>query len=261
MDPVLELLDENGQRLQSCYAPQYNSPCLNDDLVPGNRNFDLELRVPGPAGVLKTFYAHVFDWRGDARPDMVYTIQVNGVVQPLSIAPSSLGLGATRGANYRKQFTTSGGTGGVTWSISSGTLPPGWFLNNTGSLGGVATATGIYTFTVRATDSSTPPQVADKQFTLQIAEPLVLTSSLDVTVCAYQSFVVPMGTTGGLPPIRWGISSQRWQAGIDLEADTGLLIGYAGQPDNFTASLGVNDSADPSSGQSGQLALHIVNCP
>jgi hypothetical protein len=260
-DPVLELLDENGQRLQSCYGPQYSSPCLSDDYAPGNHNFDLELQTPGAAGVPTTFYAHVFDWRGDARPDMVYGLHVNGVTQPLSFGPASLGLGATRGVNYQKQFVASGGTGTATFTTSSGALPPGWSLSASGVLGGEATTTGIYTFSVRATDSATSPQIAERSFTLQIAEPLVITSSMDVTVCAYKSFALRLETTGGLPPTRWSYSFQRWRAGIELEADTGFLIGYAGQPDDFLGFVGVGDSADPPSGQGGQFALHIADCP
>jgi hypothetical protein len=162
--------------------------------------------------------------------------------------------------NYEREFRSAGGIGAVAWSFS-GTLPPGWSLGATGSLTGVATTTGTYTFTIRATDSANPPQIAEQQFTLQIAEPLVLLSSLDVTVCAYKAFAVSFETSGGLPPIRWGISSQRWPAGVQLEADTGLLIGYASQPDTFTGFAGVGDSADPPSGQSGQLILRVVDCP
>ena len=48
-------------------------------------------------------YIHVLDWRGDARPDMLYFLNVSGVIEPLTMSPTTLGLGATRGAGYRRQ--------------------------------------------------------------------------------------------------------------------------------------------------------------
>jgi hypothetical protein len=262
MDTVLQLLDGNGQRLQSCVAPQFTSPCLNDDRGIGIRDSLLDLRVPGPPGTQTPFYAHVLDWRGQARPDMRYAMSVGGVTQPLSFSPASLGLGATLGVAYQKQFFPAGGTGAINFSLASGMLPPGWSLTANGLLTGTATATGIHTFTVQAVDSATPPQTAQRQFTLQIAEPLRITTPIDsLEICAFKSFAIPLETTGGLPPFRWSISAPRWQAGVDLDINTGVLSGYGPIPDTITALVTVSDSADPSSGDHGQLTLNILNCP
>ena len=51
---------------------------------------------------------------------MLYYLNISGVIEPLRIAPTTLGWGATRGVAYQQQFTTTGGTGSVTWTLSGG---------------------------------------------------------------------------------------------------------------------------------------------
>ena len=56
---------------------------------------------------------------------------------------------------YSDQLTMTGGTSPITWSVSTGTLPPGITLSaSTGLLSGTPTTAGSYSFTVKVTDSS-----------------------------------------------------------------------------------------------------------
>jgi hypothetical protein len=75
LDSVLEIVDANNTRLSLCSAPA--NLCLNDDL-PNGGSTDSILTMQVPAGNPLTFYAHVLDWRGDARPDFIYTITITG---------------------------------------------------------------------------------------------------------------------------------------------------------------------------------------
>ncbi len=85
LDSVLEIVDANNNRPSLCDDPlyypfgSYTSPCLNDD-IPNGKTTDsiLILQVPATNTGPLTFYAHVLDWRGDARPDFIYTITVTG---------------------------------------------------------------------------------------------------------------------------------------------------------------------------------------
>jgi len=85
LDSVLEIVDASNNRLSLCSNPPlypngpYTNPCLNDDL-PGGGSTDsiLTMQVPASNSGPLTFYAHVLDWRGDARPDFIYTITVTG---------------------------------------------------------------------------------------------------------------------------------------------------------------------------------------
>lgn len=94
LDSVIEIVDSNGTRLSICKDPaqaflqppavldpnpnDFNDSCINDDESPNTLDSSLQLQVPGSATSPLTFYVHVLDWNGSARPDMVYQIQVSG---------------------------------------------------------------------------------------------------------------------------------------------------------------------------------------
>jgi hypothetical protein len=73
LDSVIEFVDANGVVLNTCVAPVFNSPCISDDMELGVQ-LDSLLEIQISAGLGATFYLHVVDWRGDARPDMLYDI-------------------------------------------------------------------------------------------------------------------------------------------------------------------------------------------
>jgi hypothetical protein len=82
LDTVIEIVDANGQRLNTCRQPgdtstTFTGNCINDDISasPHVQDSAIDFQV----GNVTTFYVHVFDWRGDARPDMTYTLQVSGI--------------------------------------------------------------------------------------------------------------------------------------------------------------------------------------
>lgn len=75
IDTVVELVNAGGVRLQTCGAPQFNQACMNDDR--SNSSLDSLLQVRVGAGT--TFYIHVVEWRGDARPDLRYRLELSGI--------------------------------------------------------------------------------------------------------------------------------------------------------------------------------------
>jgi hypothetical protein len=78
LDSVIEIVDVNGVRLNVCSVstgPPYNQPCVSDDEVLGVQlDSFLEMQV----GATTTFFVHVVDFRGDARPDLLYDIVITG---------------------------------------------------------------------------------------------------------------------------------------------------------------------------------------
>jgi len=89
-------------------------------------------------------------------------------LNPLAISTQSL-AGGTVGALYSASLAASGGTLPYTWSISSGLLPTGLSLNSsTGNISGTPTAAGTFTFTVQATDASSPQQTATQSLSIVI---------------------------------------------------------------------------------------------
>lgn len=76
MDSVIRIVDAGGATLNTCVDPDFNSACIDDDEDPGVLlDSFLQVRVD----TATTFYVHVVDWRGDARPDHLYTIVVSGI--------------------------------------------------------------------------------------------------------------------------------------------------------------------------------------
>lgn len=102
-----------------------------------------------------------------------YSGTVGGAVVVLPAA--SLG-NASAGTAYSHSFSASGGTPGYTYVLQSGPLPAGMALSSAGVLSGTPTQAGSFTFTVRATDSSTgtgAPFSALQSYTLTVAAPTI----------------------------------------------------------------------------------------
>lgn len=93
MDATVELLNVNGSRLVTCNDAADDNPpagvpitkdptplgfddsCMNNGTDFSKAKFAfLDFKVPGTGNV--DFYIHVFDWRGGARPDMLYRLDV-----------------------------------------------------------------------------------------------------------------------------------------------------------------------------------------
>ena len=69
------------------------------------------------------------------------------------------------------QFSSSGGTRPISWSITRGVLPRALDLTSAGTIAGVPTVVTFTTFDVTATDSGSPQQSATKTFTIQTWAP------------------------------------------------------------------------------------------
>lgn len=80
-----------------------------------------------------------------------FTLQID--CQLITLSPSTLPSGAVA-VNYSGSLTQSGGFGNVAFSLAEGDLPLGLTLSADGVLSGVPITTGVYQFTVRATDSN-----------------------------------------------------------------------------------------------------------
>ncbi len=162
----------------------------------------------------------------------------------LSISTTALPSG-TVGTAYSAGITATGGQGAITWSILSGTPPPGVSLqagtSSTVNFAGTPTAAGTFTFTVRAVDSTS--QSAQRQFTVTIAPAAltITTTSLPPgNVGAPYSTVI--SASGGGSVYSWSVSAGTLPPGLSLAASTTSSVGLSGTPTsagafNFTVRV------------------------
>lgn len=119
-----------------------------------------------------------------------YTGTVNAAA--ITISPSSM-PSMTQGSAVSQVFTASGGFGGYTWTLDSGTLPAGLSLNGaTGTVFGTPTGSGAYVFTLRATDAYGNSGTQTLSGTIA-ADPYPIGYVLDFGTC-YESGSVHFGT-------------------------------------------------------------------
>jgi hypothetical protein len=79
---------------------------------------------------------------------------------------------ASQTASYLANLAAVEGKGTLSWSLASGSLPNGLTLSSAGSITGTvpsSVAVGNYSFTVKVTDQSTPPQTATATLTIPVA--------------------------------------------------------------------------------------------
>ena len=89
-------------------------------------------------------------------------------VASLAVGTSSL-PSAADGSAYSARLSSTGGAGGGTWSLSSGSLPAGLRLNaSTGVISGVPKAIGRSHFTVSVSDPGPPVQHASASLSIAV---------------------------------------------------------------------------------------------
>lgn len=247
LDTVIEVTDVNGGRFSTgCNQPggsttDFTSPCLNDDISasPHVQDSALDYKVPGTSGT-QSFLVHVLDWSGNARPDMQYTLQISGAIDPLVFSfagPGSFYCIVSTSCNLT--IMVNGGAPPITYSVSSGTLPSGIaFSGNT--LSGTPTSTGTYNFTITATD--TAKQTASQQESITVVGKLALVTSSLPSATVNIANTVQLQATGGQPPYSWSISGMLPASLLASVDSTGKLTYVATQAGTYSIPVAVYDN-------------------
>ena len=91
-----------------------------------------------------------------------FSITINPAVDiaTTSLPPLKMGV------RYAASLEATGGTGAVTYAVTTGSLPPVLTLSSTGVISGVPSGTGSFTFTITATDAAGAK--ASKEYTLSL---------------------------------------------------------------------------------------------
>jgi hypothetical protein len=154
----------------------------------------------------------------------------------LTITTASVPSGAV-GSSYSVQLLAVSGDVGPTWSITSGGLPPGISLSNSGLLTGTPTAVGPFSFTVRATTQS-PSQEATRSYQIIVSSALSLTTTTTPQATRFVPYTAPLAAAGGVAPYTWTVLSGNLPTGLSLSS-AGVISGTptAVSTSNFTIQV------------------------
>jgi GDSL-like Lipase/Acylhydrolase family/Bacterial Ig-like domain (group 3)/Putative Ig domain len=185
--------------------------------------------------------------------------------ESLNIVTASL-PDASQGVGYSQVLAASGGTAPYTWSVSSGALPAGLSLDpTTGLISGTPSGSGTSTFTVEATDSSSPSaEDATTNFTLRVdAAPAVTiaTAGLDPATQG-DEYSDSLAAAGGTGAITWSVTAGSLPAGLTLDPGAGVISGTPTGSGTSYFTVEATDSSTPTpQTATAQLSIEVVPEP
>jgi hypothetical protein len=164
---------------------------------------------------------------------------------PLTITTATADDGAI-GVAYSDTVASSGGQGAKTFSITAGALPAGLSLSAAGAISGTpAGPAGTSSFTVTVTDSAATPATDAQALTIDIVEPIAITTAALADTNVGEDYAGALVATGGTPPYEFGVSNGQAPAGIVVTTDGDLAGTVASAATTETFTVQVTDSSTP----------------
>ena len=182
--------------------------------------------------------------------------------QPLVFGDLTVHPGDLAFAYTPKQFSVSGGTAPYSWSLTSGTLPPGLNLATSGLLSGTPGQLGSYVFSIGVSDAGGAGSAATLAITISQLPSIAPICAQSCSVEAgCQEVCGTFGTlSGGSAPFQYAVIGGALPAGTTL---SGLSLagtfGPAGNPaPSFTVQLTDAAGAGASVAANFKVTPHIT---
>jgi hypothetical protein len=177
---------------------------------------------------------------------------------PLTISPATLPAGMVGvqygqplGDKYGQEITVNGGSGRYRFSVPPGTLPPGLTLDpmspvskDTALISGTPTTSGIFTFTVTASDALSGC-VGTQTYTIVVNCNLALFPATLPAAELGTPYTKTIIATGGTTPFTFNVSSGALPPGLALNTMTGEISGTPLLLGSFNFCITVTDSTTP----------------
>jgi hypothetical protein len=211
---------------------------------------------PGPPGSYQ-FTVSVTDSQQNCGQKQ-FTLNVSSTSQgQITISPTTLPNGTLNQVYSQTLFATpptSTFNPTLTWSLYSGSLPPGFLLNPSSdtlsaTISGTPTNVGTYTFTVYVSSSNSQLS-GSQQYTIVVTGStltIVQTTLPDAVQNTPYNFTLT--ANGGVPPYTWSFvnTSNQSTQGLSIDSKTGTITGSPPTAGiSFTLTVLVTDSANTS---------------
>ncbi len=209
---------------------------------------DLHLTSSTPAAIVTSgFNAAVsFDHDGLPRPQGTtnsmgaYELIPSGATSTTATLPNT-----SIGSTYSVTLAANGGTAPFTWSLLSGSLPPGITLSTSGVLSGIPSIAGTYSFALRVVDATGQAQQSGV-LSIQVLPPtLAIATSFLPNAQLNALYSTTLTATGGTSPYTW-TALTALPGGLSLGANNGVLSGTPNVTGFFTLQFKVTDAVGAS---------------
>jgi uncharacterized protein (TIGR03437 family) len=152
----------------------------------------------------------------------------------------------TVGQNYVTILAASGGTAPRTWSVASGSLPPGLQISSPSSIVGIPTAAGTFSFTLRLQDATSAFVLSNLLITIN-PNPLRFTTTGLPTATVGTAYNAQISVAGGPPPFDFQLvqttAAGLMPPGLALRQD-GAITGIPRTAGVFPFTVTARDNAN-----------------
>ena len=134
-----------------------------------------------------------------------FSVTVGSGPQPIQVTGLALPDG-TATTSYSQTLEAQAGKPPYTWTVIGGTLPVGLQLSSAGTISGTPTATGLATFTARATDSAGGFAAGVFTITIDPAPLQIISAALPNAIAGLPYGPQPINASGGFAPYTFALT-------------------------------------------------------
>ena len=217
----------------------------------------IEAQYGLPSGVTLNSQTGELSGTPESTGDFIFTIQVEDADHNITqkeffwhisddlVIVTDLVSDGIMGIAYSLTLEATGGLPHYTWRITSGSLPSGLALNQaTGTIYGTPAAGEVHTFTIEVNDSDSPAQIAEKTFTMEVADELYISTKSIPNGRINGAYTATIDAQLGTPPYIWQLQSGDLPSGLELitSPSVATIQGTPTTAGTYVFTLEVSDS-------------------